>query len=105
MHVNETKYLLVGGLVAVGFDDSGSFLLTITHSGRGVFSTVTWERVARDYALAYPIEVVGVGIGPLDGQAIQVTGLDPDHSIRVKSPDGRIELNCESSGIEVMKAT
>jgi len=35
------KYLFVGGLVAMGFDPSGKFLLTITHSGRGVFATET----------------------------------------------------------------
>ena len=30
-------YLHIGGLVAAGFDPSGAYLLTITHSGRGVF--------------------------------------------------------------------
>lgn len=40
------RYLHIGGLVAVGFDLSGGFLLVITHSGRGVFSAQTRERVA-----------------------------------------------------------
>ena len=48
------QYLHVGGLVAMGFDASGNYLLTISHAGRGVFSTRTWERVARDPELAYP---------------------------------------------------
>lgn len=95
-------HLLVGGLVAVGFDVSVEFLLTITHSGRGVFSTRTWERVARDTELAYPEHGIGIGIGPIDGQAIPVTEMDFDKGeMRVVSPDGRIVLECESSGIAV----
>ena len=39
------RYLHIGGVVAVGYDASGAYLLTITHSGRGVYSTQTWERV------------------------------------------------------------
>lgn len=95
-------YLHIGGLVAVGFDASGAYLLTITHSGRGVFSTRTWERVARDTEPAYPEAGFAVGIGPIDGQAIPVTEMDFDiGEMRVVSPDGRIVLECESSGIAV----
>ena len=54
--MNKPKYLLVGGLVAMGFDRSGQFLFTVTHSGRGVFSVGDWQRVARDHALAYPVD-------------------------------------------------
>ena len=57
-------YLHIGGLVALGFDPSGEFLLVITHSGRGVFSTRTWERLSRSTELAYPEGGFGVGIGP-----------------------------------------
>jgi hypothetical protein len=32
--MNDTKTLFVGGLVAMGFDASGQYLLTVTHSGR-----------------------------------------------------------------------
>ncbi len=95
-------YLHVGGLVAVGFDPTGAYLLTITHSGRGVFSTRTWERLARDTELAYPEAGVGVGIGPIAGQAIPITEMDFNvGAMRVVSPDGRIILECESSGIAV----
>ncbi len=95
-------YLPIGGLVAVGFDPSGAYLLTITHSGRGVFSTRTWERLARDTEPAYPEVGVGIGIGPINGQAIAVTEMDFDvGAMRVVSPDGRIILECESSGIAV----
>jgi hypothetical protein len=96
------RYLHIGGVVAVGFDPSGEFLLTITHSGRGVFSTRTWERVARNYELAYPEGGVGAGIGPIDGQAIAVSGMDYESGeLRVVSPDGRFILECESDGIAV----
>jgi hypothetical protein len=98
-------YLHIGGLVAAGFDPTGAYLLTITHSGRGVFSSQTWERVARDTKLAYPKAGVGVGIGPIDGQAIPVTGMDFNTGeMHLVSPDCRIVLECESSGIAVTAA-
>ena len=98
-----TSYLHIGGVVAVGFDPSGEYLLTITHAGRGVFSTRTWERLARSIELAYPENGIGVGIGPIDGQAIAVTEMDYNLGrMRVVSPDGRFVLECESSGIAVI---
>ncbi len=97
------RYLHIGGLVAVGFDPSGSYLLVITHSGRGVFSTGTWERVARSTELAYPVGGVGVGIGPIAGQAIPITEMNYDiGEMRVVGPGGRFILECESSGIAVV---
>ncbi|HET6572477.1 MAG TPA: hypothetical protein VFG68_02660 [Fimbriiglobus sp.] len=96
------RYLHIGGVVAVGFDPAGEYLLVITHSGRGVFSTRTWERVARSTELAYPMGGVGIGIGPIDGHAVPVTEMDYESGhMRVASPDGRIVLECESSGIAV----
>jgi hypothetical protein len=98
-------YLPIGGLVAAGFDASGAYLLTITHSGRGVFSTSTWERVARDYALAYPEAGAGIGVGPIAGQSIPVTEMNyQTGTMHLTSPDGRIILDCESSGISVTVA-
>lgn len=96
------RYLHIGGVVAVGFDATGEYLLVITHSGRGVFSTRTWERVARNTDLAYPSGGVGVGIGPIAGQAIPVSEMayEAGH-MRAVSADGRIVLVCESSGIAV----
>ena len=55
-------YLMIGGLVAMGFDASGKFLLTVSHSGRAVFSVENWQRVARDTALAYPADGVAIGM-------------------------------------------
>jgi hypothetical protein len=95
-------YLHIGGLVAAGFDSSGNYLLTITHSGRGVFSTKTWQRVARDTKLAYPRDGIGEGIGPISGQSIPVTEMDFEiGEMELESADGRIILECESSGIAV----
>ena len=96
------KHLFVGGLVAMGFDPSGKFLLTVTHSGRGVFATDTWERVARDPALAYPDAGKAVGIGPIDGQVIDVQERDERREqIVMRSPDGRFRLLGESEGITI----
>ncbi|SFJ38961.1 hypothetical protein [Planctomicrobium piriforme] len=98
--------LHIGGLVAVGFDSDGDYLLTISHAGRGVFSTHTWERIARDREPAYPEAGLGVGIGPIPGLRIAVTEMNDDTGeMRVVSQDGRIILECESSGITVTVIT
>lgn len=95
-------HLQVGGLVAAGFDQSGEYLLVISHGGRGVFSTKSWERVARDYELAYPENGVGVGIGPIEDQPVQVTEIDYDTlEMCIVSEDGQITLECESHTITV----
>jgi hypothetical protein len=96
------RFIAIGGLVAAGFDSSGAYLLTVSHSGRGVFATATWERVARDYDLSYPADGVSTGIGPIDGQAIPVTEMDfQKGSTRLTTADGKMTINCESSGISV----
>jgi hypothetical protein len=96
------RYLHIGGVVAVGFEPACEYLLVITHSGRGVFSTRTWERVARSYELAYPMGGLGEGIGPLTGQSVPVAEMDYETGhMWVVSPDERIVLECESSGIGV----
>jgi hypothetical protein len=85
----KVNYLFVGGLVAIGFDASGRFLLTVSHSGRGVFEVGTWVRVARDSRLAYPDAGRAIGIGPIDGQVIEVLARDvilPQAAKRVDHP-------------------
>jgi hypothetical protein len=92
----------IGGLFAAGFDPSGKYLLAISHSGRGVFSTETWLRVARDYDVVYPEGGNCVGIGPIAGQVIPVTEMDyASGTMKLRSPNGRIVLKCESSEIVV----
>lgn len=89
----------IGGLVAAGFDPTSKFLLAITHSGRGVFAMPTWEKVARDYELAYPENGVAIGIGPIAGIIIPVVELDSDHDAVLMSPDRTIRLALSSSEI------
>ena len=86
----------------MGFDATGRYLLTVTHSGRGVFAVGTWERVARDPKLAYPDAGKAVGIGPIDGQVIEVHERDEKREqISMKSPDGRFQLLGDSEGIAI----
>ena len=97
-------YLNIGGLIAAGFDASGAYLLTISHSGRGVFSTRTWGRVARDYALAYPEGGEGEGIGPIAGERIPIVEMDYDtETLHLMSPDGQFVLDYESGMVAVTR--
>ncbi len=86
----------------MGFDSTGEYLLTISHAGRGVFSTRTWERVARDPALAYPENGRGVGIGPIAGVSVAVTEINYDtEELALISPDGSFSLEYDSGTITV----
>ncbi|MEX0726212.1 MAG: hypothetical protein WD065_08085 [Planctomycetaceae bacterium] len=82
-----TKHLFIGGLVAAGFDASGAYLLTVSHSGRGVFETTTWERVARDIHLAYPENGRAIGIGPIDGVSIPVSAILNNQRVEKRAVD------------------
>jgi len=100
-----TKHLIIGGLVAAGFDPTGAYLLTVSHSGRGVFSTDSWERVARDTELAYPEAGFVRGIGPLDGVSVPVKEIDYDtEQLRFSSPDGRLSFEYEESTLTITNA-
>ena len=94
--------LFVGGLLDAGFDPSGKYLFVISTSGRGVFSTETWERLARDPADHYSLNGTGVGIGPIAGQIIPVTGKNFHTSVlEISSPDRKINLRYEDGTIEI----
>lgn len=95
-------HLHVGGLVAAGFDPTGKYLLTVSHAGRGVFEVGTWQRVARDAALAYPENGHVVGIGPISGVRIPITELDYDTGrLSWSSPDGTLHFEYESGTIDI----
>jgi hypothetical protein len=95
-------HLHVGGLVAAGFDQSGKYLITISHSGRGLFAVDGWKKIARDPAVVYPVNGTSVGIGPIDGQRIQVTELDEKtEKLQMFSPGGQIYLDYDSGMITV----
>src|SRR5438552_1218638 len=101
--MNKPSHLLVGGLVAMGFDATGKFLLTVSHSGCGVFATDSWERVARDTKINYPVAGKAAGIGPLAGQMIEVKErAETRDRIEMESPDGEHRLIGESDGITVI---
>lgn len=97
-----STYLHVGGLVAMGFDSTSKFLLVVSHSGRGVYSTETWERVGRDPSSAYPENGISVGIPPIEGEKIAITEknydtgklslVTPDRKFRLHYCDGMIEV-------------
>lgn len=96
--------LNIGGMVAGGFDDSGKYLLIVSHSGRGVYENGTWLRVARDSSLAYPQAGFSMGIGPLAGMSIKVHEVDystgvlelisPDGAISLRYSEGLLEISC-----------
>lgn len=88
----------------MGFDRSGDYLLTISHSGSDVFSTRTWERIARDTRPAYPESIYGVGIGPIDGVRIPVTEMNYDiEELILISPDRSTSLVYDSGTITVVE--
>ena len=84
----------------MGLDDSQEYLLTVSHSGRGVFSTRSWDRIARDYAIVYPSGGRCAGIGPLEGRSIVVVARDEvTDAIRISSD--LFELLGEGDGVTV----
>ena len=86
----------------MGFGASGKFLLTVSHSGRGVFSTGSWERVARDNLPFYPAKGMVLGIGPLSDELVEVMERDENRDrIEMVSPDGKYHLIGESDGITI----
>ena len=98
----ETSHILIGGFVAMGFDPSGSWLLTVSHSGRGVFSAGSWQRVARDPTVLYPKDGAIQGIGPLAGTQVEVVSRNERHEqVTLQSPNGKFHLVGESDGITV----
>ncbi len=100
------KHLLIGGLVAAGFDPTGADMLVVSNSGRGVFATSSWEKIARDSSLAYPEKGHAVGIGPIEGVCIPakekdyVTGV-----LRFSSPDGKTCFVYEDGTLTVSEAS
>ena len=94
--------LHVGGLVALALDPTGRYLLTVSHSGRGVFDISSWQCVARDDLPAYPEGGVVEGIGPLAGQRLTASEIDYDQStLSVVSPRGDFSLFYEEGTITI----
>lgn len=103
--MNILKHLHVGGVIAMGFDPSGGYLLVVSHSGRGVFSTKTWERVARDRNPAFPGDDFDIGIGPIAGRSVEMTEIDyHTGELRVIAPDGVMKAEYDCGTITVSQA-
>ncbi len=101
-----TKVLFVGGMIAGGFDSVGRYLLTVSHSGRGLFEIGSWQRVARDTTRAYPEHGVVMGIGPLEGVAVQVREIDyATEVLSFSSPDGTLAFHYSEGTLTVSPAT
>jgi len=99
------KHLSIGGLVAAGIDSTGGYLLIVSHSGRGVFSTDSWERVARDTEIVYPEAGLARGIGPLDGVCVPVKEINyGTGQLRFSSPDGKFCFEYEDGTLSIINA-
>ncbi|MEZ6093180.1 MAG: hypothetical protein R3C03_02930 [Pirellulaceae bacterium] len=58
--------------------------------------------VARDAELAYPEDGIGIGIGPIDGERIEITEMNYDTGeLNLNTPDGSMTLRYESGTIEI----
>ena len=69
----------IGGLTELGFDESGHYLLVVSHQGRGVIDLQILKRIARDNDeitkfCDYENKTVE-GIGPIVEQNIKCVGL------------------------------
>jgi hypothetical protein len=95
--------LFVGGLVAIGFDRSCKYLLVVSSAGRGLFSTATWEKIARDRGnYCYEDDGTALGIGPMEGQLIPVTAINYRSCVlEMSSPNRRINLRYEDGTVTV----
>jgi len=81
----------IGGLTELGFDESGCYLLVVSHQGRGVIDLQTLKRVARDNNEKtdyYDFENKTIeGVGPITGQNIKCVGLWGG-KLKDNTPDG-----------------
>lgn len=118
----------VGGLTDVGFGAGTDLLLVISSQGRGVFDCKTGEKVARNYDEGDWLDVLAleaVGIGPLEGQRVRISGLSggglpqatkdgwtaedfvldwPDHSLLLVLPGSWVYGDCYGKPAEIIKA-
>jgi len=60
--------LIVGGVVAIGFDPTGKYVLVVSHSGQGEYDTQSWKLVARAPEFECSNADEEEGIGPRAGQ-------------------------------------
>jgi hypothetical protein len=74
----------IGGLIEVGYGRDTDYLLVISWQGRVVFDCRTGQKIARDedmegyYDKVWydPVHLSALGIGALEGQIVQLAGLN-----------------------------
>ena len=73
---HKVSMVAVGGLRAVGFDRNSELLLVVSSAGRGVIDCQSGKKIARDEGEYYEHGsfLEAVGIGPLEGKAIRISG-------------------------------
>jgi hypothetical protein len=92
----------VGGLVAVGVDPTGRYLLIVSHAGRGVFDTSSWRRVGRSHDVVYPDGGYVEGVEPIAGARIAVSEIDYDTGVLdYVSPDRSWSLHYQEGTVTV----
>jgi hypothetical protein len=101
----EPIYINIGGLIAMGFDATGKYLLTVSHSGQGVYSTDSWQKVGRSDSVVYPENGVSVGIAPIENERITVAEKNYETGeLSITTPDNRFILHYHEGIIEIRPA-
>lgn len=67
----------VGGARAVGFSECSRYVLVESSNGRGLFDCSSGAKILRDNSeyTDKELELVCVGIGPIEGQEVRMSGL------------------------------
>ena len=86
------KTIAIGGLLNVGFIPNSTFLITVSHNGRGIFDCLNGERITRDYENVWEFfddktgEVIGFDV--FTGFKIPTHGLFGDDNLTKTTKDG-----------------
>lgn len=99
----QMTYLNIGGVVAIGFH--GNYMLVISHSGSGLYEIGSWDKVARDRCLNYPIDGSVTGFGPIDKRRVSVQELNySTEELATATPDGQYLLHYSEGIITIRKS-
>lgn len=97
-----TRHIIIGGLIAMGVDSTEEYLLTVSHSGRGLFSLETLEKIARSEETIYPENGFIGGIGSVSSETIRVIERNETIDvIELELPDKNLVLTGEADSITV----
>lgn len=103
----QPQYLHVGGVIAMGFDSTGNFLLVVSHSGCGVYAVNTWEKVGRNFDSVSLEHGVVAAIPPIEDDLVPVKQINfetgelflssPNNDFSLCYREGTIEIRSEST--------